>query len=249
MAENQDRIKNIFINTEYPKEGLLAVKLYIKGKPEIVTIDDYLPFYYSSPFFARRSSDGDFWMAFMEKIYAKINGNYESIIGGWQSESWRILNGAPTKFFMLNTLNANSAWNLIVTGLNQGHLVGVDTSPSANFYGIAPSHAYTIVSAHVIRETNGAIKDYLYRIKNPWGSDSYSGPWHDGDGRWNAYYRSQVPYVNSNDGYFFMSKDDLLRAYYYFQINFQNENWNVNYYEKLNDDGNWKQYHFTVPRT
>jgi hypothetical protein len=65
-----------------------------------VTIDDYLPFYYSTPFFAKRSGDGDFWMALMEKTFAKLNGNYESIGGGWQTESLRILNGAPSKFFM-----------------------------------------------------------------------------------------------------------------------------------------------------
>lgn len=190
MAEKEDRIKNIFINTEYPKEGLLAVKLFIKGKPEIVTFDDYLPFYYNSPYFSRRSSDGDFWMAFMEKVFAKINGNYESISGGWQSESWRVLNGAPTKFFMMSSLDANTAWNLIATGLNRGHLVGVDTSGSPNVFGLGTGHAYTVVSAHVIRESNGAIREYLYRIRNPWGSDSYGGPWNDGDTRWTAAYKS-----------------------------------------------------------
>jgi len=44
MAENASRIKNIFINTAYSSEGLFAVKLFVKGKPEIITIDDYLPF-------------------------------------------------------------------------------------------------------------------------------------------------------------------------------------------------------------
>jgi hypothetical protein len=86
LAERENRIRNLIINTEYPKEGMLAVKLFIKGKPEIITFDDFLPFSSSTAtntFFARRSSDGDYWMAFMEKVFAKVNGNYEAIIGGW----------------------------------------------------------------------------------------------------------------------------------------------------------------------
>lgn len=45
MAEDGDRIRNdVFINNAYPREGLLAVKLFVKGKPEVITIDDFLPF-------------------------------------------------------------------------------------------------------------------------------------------------------------------------------------------------------------
>jgi len=63
---------------------MVAVKLFIKGKPEIVTLDDFLPFISSTTLFAsRRSSDGDFWMSFLEKAFAKVNGNYEAIGGGW----------------------------------------------------------------------------------------------------------------------------------------------------------------------
>ena len=32
----------------------------------------------------------------MEKIWAKVNGNYEMIEGGWGSEPIRFLTGAPT---------------------------------------------------------------------------------------------------------------------------------------------------------
>ena len=80
---NGNRIKKIIINQVYPAEGLFAVQLYVKGKPEIITIDDYLPFYGSSPYFVKKSNDGDFWMAFMEKAFAKLNGNYENIAAGW----------------------------------------------------------------------------------------------------------------------------------------------------------------------
>lgn len=83
MAERDQRVDNIFINTAYPKEGLIAMNFYVKGKPAVITIDDNLPFYGSSPAFAKRSGDGDFWASFIEKGFAKLTGNYEAIGGGW----------------------------------------------------------------------------------------------------------------------------------------------------------------------
>lgn len=83
MAERASRIDNIFVNTAYPREGLLALNLFVKGKPAVITVDDYLPFYGSNPIFAKRSWDGDFWMPFVEKAFAKLTGNYEQIGGGW----------------------------------------------------------------------------------------------------------------------------------------------------------------------
>lgn len=77
MAERKSRIDNIVLNDDYPAEGLIAVKLFVKGKPQIITIDDQLPFSGNSPMYAQRSTDGDFWMPFIEKSFAKMMGNYE----------------------------------------------------------------------------------------------------------------------------------------------------------------------------
>ena len=103
MAERSSRITNIFLTNQYPnKPGIIAMNMYVKGKPEVVTIDDSLPFVSGSPIFAKRSGDNDFWSGFIEKGFAKITGNYENIGGGWQAEAWRILNGAPTRFYMMS---------------------------------------------------------------------------------------------------------------------------------------------------
>jgi Calpain family cysteine protease len=95
------------------------MNLFVKGKPAVVTIDDFLPFYYGQPNFAKRSSDGDFWMPFLEKAFAKLMGNYESIGGGWQAETWRMLNGAPTRFYTMASVNndGNQAWTIIQSAL------------------------------------------------------------------------------------------------------------------------------------
>ncbi len=149
MAERKSRVNGIIINDKYPREGLIAMKLFVKGKPEIFTIDDLLPFVSGNPIYAKRSGDGDFWMPFVEKTFAKMMGNYEQIGGGWQAESWRILNGAPTRFFTMTGINndPNQAVSIISDALNKGFLVGVDTSSTPPF-GMVAGHAYTVVSVH-----------------------------------------------------------------------------------------------------
>jgi hypothetical protein len=71
---------------------------FVKRKPEVLTIDHNLPFKNGNPVFAKCSGENDFWTAFVERAFAKMTGNYEKIGGGWQAETWRVLNGAPTRF-------------------------------------------------------------------------------------------------------------------------------------------------------
>lgn len=85
-------------------------------------------------------------------------------------------------------------------------------------------------------------------MRNPWGTDTFNGPWSDSDSRWTAAYKAQVPYSNSNDGFFFIEASDFVNGFSYFQVNFFSDNWNVNYYERKNDDGSWKTYTFTLAR-
>ena len=57
--------------------------MWIGGVPTVVTIDDYLPFYNGGLIFNRKAPDGDLWGVMIEKVWAKINGNYEFINFGW----------------------------------------------------------------------------------------------------------------------------------------------------------------------
>ena len=114
MAEaSGDRIRDLFINKDYPtSQGLVAMRVFVKGKPQVVTIDDYLPFVNGNLQFARRPGDGSLWGPMVEKAWAKVNGNYEDIGSGWQAESWRVLNGAPSKFIMASdySYRVNDFW-------------------------------------------------------------------------------------------------------------------------------------------
>jgi hypothetical protein len=248
MAADPDRIKKVFINQDYTSEGITATRLFVKGKPSVMTVDDYLPFMsYGLPF-SKRSADNDIWNPILEKTFAKLNGNYERAQIGWQAEAWRILNGAPTRFFMMSSYDANSIWSTITSALDNDFMVGCDTN-STPPYGLAQGHAHSVISYHTLVDEMGNLVARLIRIRNPWKQDSYTGPWNDADTRWTTFLKSQVPFANNaNDGYFFMQVEDFMIGFNYFQVNFYRDNWRTSYYEKLNDDGTYKNYKFTLKR-
>jgi len=44
LAENPNRIENIFLTQEVNDAGCYALNFYINGEPEIVVVDDYFPY-------------------------------------------------------------------------------------------------------------------------------------------------------------------------------------------------------------
>jgi hypothetical protein len=80
------------------------MRVYVKGIPSIVSVDDTIPFLrwdngIYTPKFANVGRDGSIWGMLMEKVWAKINGNYESIIRGFAVEAFESLGGCPSTRF------------------------------------------------------------------------------------------------------------------------------------------------------
>lgn len=77
------RMKAAFLTQNFNRAGIQAVKLYVRGIPMVIVVDDYLPLYNGGLLFNRMASDGSLWSVIMEKAFAKLNGNYEFINEGW----------------------------------------------------------------------------------------------------------------------------------------------------------------------
>mmetsp|Transcript_26510 Transcript_26510/g.36226 ORF Transcript_26510/g.36226 Transcript_26510/m.36226 type:complete len:92 (-) Transcript_26510:1322-1597(-) len=76
--------------------GIYGLNIYAMGIPTQITIDGQIPFTrYGSPIFANIGYDGALWGPFVEKAWAKMNGNYEQIVGGWMKEAVNFLNNSP----------------------------------------------------------------------------------------------------------------------------------------------------------
>jgi hypothetical protein len=62
--------------------------------------------------FSSQSHDGSIWGMLVEKVWAKLNGNYEFIIGGDSSEGYLLFGGCPSikyKTTDSSTINNNGS--------------------------------------------------------------------------------------------------------------------------------------------
>ena len=89
FAEDSERFKEMFVLKEANEYGIYAFNVYIRGRPMVIVVDDYVPFMSggtdteSMPIFANIGVDGAMWGPLLEKVWAKINGNYEMTAAGW----------------------------------------------------------------------------------------------------------------------------------------------------------------------
>ena len=120
-AENSVRLSNNFIQSTYSAEGIFAIKAYVLGIQTTFTIDDYLAFNSASTslLFTSIPSTGALWGPLLEKLWAKITGNYELTASGWTTEAVRFLTGAPSYTYYVSSYTSSVAdtfWALIQDG-------------------------------------------------------------------------------------------------------------------------------------
>jgi hypothetical protein len=87
----------------------------------VISVDDWLPFTGSNLAFSGVSDDGGLWGPFIEKAFAKANGNYENIQAGDPAEALEFLVGAPSMRYVIadaGSINNDPAiaWNIISDG-------------------------------------------------------------------------------------------------------------------------------------
>ena len=131
----------------------------------------------------------------LEKIWAKVVGNYEVTEGGWPSEAMRFLSGAPSATYDTSDyVNAPAAIFAIASDGDINNYVMTTSTPCAsgsdsdvNKLNIPLCHAYTLIGAYNVTNSDGTLKARLLRIRNPWATDyNYNGAWNDNDTIWNT---------------------------------------------------------------
>jgi hypothetical protein len=85
----------------------------VKGKPTIITVDDYLPVKGAktkSLAYSHASPDGAIWGPLLEKAFAKASGTYHDIVAGSMIEAFNFLTGAPGKRYSLKEYGVDQTW-------------------------------------------------------------------------------------------------------------------------------------------
>lgn len=147
----------------------------------------------------------------MEKAFAKINGNYSSIIGGWPSLAGYHFLGISGSDIDCSSTSADQMWAQIVDWDQKKYIMSAGSI--GNAMGIVGGHAYTVISAHVLK-TNGK---RLLKLRNPWGKTEWSGAYKDSDAFWTSATTAaedKALIVNKDDGIFFMTIEDF-KAYFF----------------------------------
>lgn len=264
FAEDPERFKDIFVIKEANELGIYAFNLYVRGRPFVVVIDDYIPFVQGStstetlPAFANIGVDGALWGPLLEKVWAKINGNYESTAAGWQHEALRVFSGAPSYDYLTASYDHDQIWEILSSADLNDYIIGAGTSGSGNHdlknsVGLSQSHAYSVLGTFELTQGDGTLSHRLLMLRNPWGFETYKGKWNDQDELWlsgvDTDFREQVPYYDQDDGKFFIDLETFKESFLYFLVQYYRPGWKVSYYEQLNDDSSLKQYTFTTTET
>ena len=90
LAEFPSLLEDIFLN-DVNDSGIYALRLYIRGKPWIITVDDTTlhvnkevwEVHSTNPAYFASVHDDSLWVPIFEKAWAKMKGNYEHSAGGW----------------------------------------------------------------------------------------------------------------------------------------------------------------------
>lgn len=113
-------------------------------------------------------------------------------IAGWPPEAVRFLTGAPSDHYDISEHSSDYIWSLIYNADVANCIITAttdtdETETDSEEVGIEDGHAYTIMSAIPIYNTDGSLKANLLKMRNPWGDDGdYNATWNDDDSIWNT---------------------------------------------------------------
>ena len=95
-------------------------------------------------------------------------------------------------------------------------------SYSLNPVPACPGHRYKFANIHKVSQHAYAILDTyegygqrLVKMRNPWGSSEWTGPWSDGSKEWTHDWIERLNHRFGDDGIFWISYEDMLRKYKY----------------------------------
>lgn len=163
--------------------------------------------------YAKCSSENETWLPLIEKAYAKVHGDYESIEGGWTGEAIEDLTGGVYTFVRTDDiLDTEKFWREELVHVNKKVLFAVSHitfDPSeeevVSIKGLYCNHAYSVI--RTIEIENGT---KLVEIRNPHGTGEWNGPWSDGSKEWSPERMTLLNHQFGDDGAFWMSYEDFL---------------------------------------
>jgi hypothetical protein len=128
--------------------GAVTLQLWERGRWRRIVIDDRLPCGRDGqPLYARSLEPSEFWVALLEKAFAKRYGSYEALISGFADGAMRDLTGGAPQRLRLSTVDSGR-------GAGAGSGAGSSTYRSATSHA-ASGEAGVVGSSHDVRTAAG----------------------------------------------------------------------------------------------
>ncbi|KAJ3594525.1 hypothetical protein NHX12_003832 [Muraenolepis orangiensis] len=164
--------------------GSFQFRIWQKGRWTAVTIDDRLPCVGFTLCFSRCHSPTAFWVALLEKAYAKLHGSYESLWAGHVSEALVDLSGGLAERWSLAKRDAEET-EVPGKDCDRFHRRKLDLSllhPVRDTCTLSCS-THSRPGEWLDVETCSGVALRLLRIRNPWGR---LGTWTRGEACWRS---------------------------------------------------------------
>lgn len=194
-----------------------------------VRVDDRLPCINSTPCFSRCQSPRAFWVALLEKAYAKLHGSYERLWAGQVCEAMVDLSGTIAERWSLKRMESPQQSNKIQTqdtpnGMSLSQLsdelkkrCSISCSVHSATTGVlelGQFHAMSVMEwTNAITKTGDRVQ--LIRIRNPWGRRSWGGTWKESGSGWSCLEPScaQALLGRTAEGEFWMDETEFLQEF------------------------------------
>lgn len=160
-----------------------------------VQVDDRLPCINDTLCFSRCQSPRAFWVALLEKAYAKLNGSYERLWAGQLCEAVVDLSGTIAVRWSLKgaespqqpedsqTQHTPNGTRLSELSLELKERCAISCCVHSASTELGQFHAMGVMEWTNVTTTTGEQVE-LIRIRNPWGRRSWAGVWREGGSGW-----------------------------------------------------------------
>jgi len=108
LAENPDRVRKLFVSTDLNYNDVFGIRCTKNGEAKVVVVDCYFPCKNKKVCFSTAHGN-ELWVLLLEKVWAKLHGDYCRIIGGLSHETFRDMTGAPG--YMYSSKKEEDLWD------------------------------------------------------------------------------------------------------------------------------------------
>jgi len=115
------------------------------------------------------------------------------------------MTGMPAVDYKVSNKTVAELWEIMSNGSKMEFPMVAGTSTAPSFTTVA-GHAETVLG--VLKLSNGA---KLVKMRNPWGSYKYSGPYSKGSKLWTAALKKEAKLDSADDGIFFTPISDWIK--------------------------------------